>query len=763
MIDDYQPDENAMLVAALAAYDAGLCPIRPRTDGSKAPLAVRAHGKLNETTGQREPGWESFQSERPNRVQVEAWFGAHPGLGLVCGAVSGQLEMLELEGRAIAEGLGQELIEAVDAAGLTPVLERIGAGYTERTPSGGLHWLFRVGDGPALGSLKLAQRLATPGELAERPRSPLRALIETKAEGGFVIVAPSNGTTHPTGGSWTLTHGGFASIATVTAAERDALYEVCRTLDRLERTAQGIAKVPPVGLAHQHRRYDGGPIGGSWMGAVEAHLETTDAMAGALERYGWRDLKRTDSQNCPLYERPDQEHPGQNGAVINKSGRLVVYTTSTPFESVLATTGHGRTYSLLDVYAAYEHQGDRQLAARVIAEQTGIYGAWLDERDPRRGHDPADNSTPGDSAQKNDGSLPAAFRRYSTAELLAEDRTTRWDIIGMLATQTYGLDGGELKTLKSYVGLARTVSLAAGVPMLGHWKVPERRRVLAFVAEGGRKPFTTRLERMAAAHGVKVSDLDGWLEVIFEVAPLDSRRFREALTAALIDFGPGFVWLDPLYPFQPATVSSSQLSEVGAMLTAAHLLCGEHGATLWVTTHMNQTGSGFDLKRINGAGPGEWADSWALLKHRTPPEVQEGRFRLQLDIGSRQWGGSSWDLDLNIGRFMPDLGVHDGPITFAVRLANATSSGPDAQGVHDKRIEEAGVAMNRVASKRTKPFTKTEIIDDTVGSAAVKRAAFARLVDAKTLVEVGTTGIPFGSGTRQVLVFLHHTHTPAKP
>jgi hypothetical protein len=78
------------------------------------------------------------------RHTPEAWFTDHPGLGLVCGAVSGQLEMLELERGALAEGLLEQLTKAVNAAGLGPVLERIVYGYTERTPSDGLHLVRRA-------------------------------------------------------------------------------------------------------------------------------------------------------------------------------------------------------------------------------------------------------------------------------------------------------------------------------------------------------------------------------------------------------------------------------------------------------------------------------------------------------------------------------------------------------------------------------------------------------------------------------------------
>jgi hypothetical protein len=58
-----------------------------------------------------------------------------------------------------------------------------------------------------------------------------------------------------------------------------------------------------------------------------------------------------------------------------------------------------------------------------------------------------------------------------------------------------------------------------------------------------------------------------------------------------------------------------------------------------------------------------------LLAHREAADVAAGRFRLSLDIGSRQWGGSTWDLDLNIGSLGDDGLDHDGDITWEIRKA----------------------------------------------------------------------------------------------
>lgn len=54
-----------------------------------------------------------------------------------------------------------------------------------------------------------------------------------------------------------------------------------------------------------------------------------------------------------------------------------------------------------------------------------------------------------------------------------------------------------------------------------------------------------------------------------------------------------------------------------------------------------------------------------------PPNVAEGRFALALDIGSRQWGGSSWSLDYDLGPFDEDLGTHVGQTAWDARRGKA--------------------------------------------------------------------------------------------
>lgn len=341
-----EPAPN-ILAAALAAYDAGLCVIQARIDGTKAPV-----GK-----------WERWQHERPTRQQVEAWFATgHPGLGVVCGNVSGDLEMFELEGRFM-ERHGHEFFERIKAAGIELPFRRLINGFQMQSPKDGRNFLYRVA-GPVDGNTKLARD------------AHQETLIETRGEGGFVVLAPSHGPTHPTGKPWVVREGSIDNIPTLTLDERAALFAVARSFDE----APPAPPPPPPSSNRCTRatRWSGGKVGDSWFDTVVAHLNATEDMRKLLERHGWT-WCYADSRGRQLLRRPGKDE-GVSGS-INENGRFCPFSTSVPFES---SAGHkqAHTYDVLDVIATYEHSGERNEAARHFAEVTGILEAWKAEQVP---------------------------------------------------------------------------------------------------------------------------------------------------------------------------------------------------------------------------------------------------------------------------------------------------------------------------------------------------------------------------------------------
>src|SRR5262245_8013898 len=190
--------------AARTWNDAGVSTIPILANGTKPP-ACR---------------WAPFQARLPQLGDLERWWSNDHGWGLavICGAVSGNLELIELEGRAMDPDAMARMEDLIISrgAGDTWNLLMSPEGYSEWSPSGGLHLLYRVSDHPVPGNTKLAQDDTKPNPLV---------LAETRGEGGYVIVAPSGGQVHPSGGSWVLCLGSYGNLPTISWEDRCRLHD----------------------------------------------------------------------------------------------------------------------------------------------------------------------------------------------------------------------------------------------------------------------------------------------------------------------------------------------------------------------------------------------------------------------------------------------------------------------------------------------------------------------------------------------------------
>jgi hypothetical protein len=223
----------AALVQAWAEWaDAG-CHVHPcRADGSKYPTSVlEGSHDIGEATGKHEWGYGRIRDGELPAITLDQFAemvkaGAVDGFGVFCGPPSGQLEMLEVEGRAVellaqvkehAAAIGEHAVE---------LLSRIGRGCVQRSPSVGKHFLYRV-NGKARGNVKLARR---PDSNA--PDGVL-VLAETRGAGGWFVAAPSGGRTHKSGKPYTIERGSPATIPTISEEERDTLYALFSMIDEM--------------------------------------------------------------------------------------------------------------------------------------------------------------------------------------------------------------------------------------------------------------------------------------------------------------------------------------------------------------------------------------------------------------------------------------------------------------------------------------------------------------------------------------------------
>ena len=328
-----------ILRTALEFAANGICAVPVATDGSKRPALTN---------------WKQYQDRLPTPEELLTWFSNAEGVGVICGKVSGNLEMLELEGRAVADKLHLDLKEMAHNAGLSDVWDRINNGYVEVTPSGGLHWLYRI-DGEVPGNTKLARR---PGE-----NGGVDVLAETRGEGGFVIVAPTNGTCHPSGGAWSMLVGNAKSIPTLTVAQRDQLHKLFVTFDAIPKNDAITEDIKT--------KSEGLTPGDDYNAKV--------TWEQILEPLGWSKVYTT-RDKVSAWRRP-----GKNdgiSATTNHAGndKFFVFSTSTQFEAE-------RSYSKFAIFTLVEHGGDFTASARALRAQG--YGEQRKELSTLEVHSPS--------------------------------------------------------------------------------------------------------------------------------------------------------------------------------------------------------------------------------------------------------------------------------------------------------------------------------------------------------------------------------------
>ena len=127
---------------AAACVAAGLCALPALRRGDEKRVAL--------------PSWKPYQTRLPSSDEIDAWFTESIGaMCLVCGTVSGNLEMIDFDLGGEAFDAWRDAVHQV-APGLVDRL------VIETSPSGGRHAIYRCEDA-VTGNMKLTQRRVVVG------------------------------------------------------------------------------------------------------------------------------------------------------------------------------------------------------------------------------------------------------------------------------------------------------------------------------------------------------------------------------------------------------------------------------------------------------------------------------------------------------------------------------------------------------------------------------------------------------------------------
>lgn len=261
--------------------------------------------------------WKEFQNRIMTIEEAKILFQSSKKIGLICGAVSGNVECIDVDLKYDKTG---DLYERLTAGIPADIFSKF---VIQKTVSGGYHFWYRCEK--IDGNLKLAVN------------DDKTVLIETRGEGGFAIVYPSQG--------YKMVHGVFSDIQTITAEERETVLNICRSFNQLSMPV--IQTTKPTSAPTETDNIT------PWDDFNNQH-SPLDILTG----YGWLIIKNNGAH--VEVGRPDDKEKKKSG--ICTPHAAYIHSTSTPLPTE-------QNLSSFMIYAWYEHNGDIKKAAKDLSEK----------------------------------------------------------------------------------------------------------------------------------------------------------------------------------------------------------------------------------------------------------------------------------------------------------------------------------------------------------------------------------------------------------
>jgi hypothetical protein len=328
--------------AALANVAAGISVIPIIADGTKSPSFWSLPRVWSDGQQKYRRTWNPFKERLPDWGEINLWFGSGRGpltLGLaaVCGAVSGNLEAIDLDNMDLVT----PWLTTV-ARSKPDLLDRL---IYVGTPRPGLHAYFR--SPCCMPSEKLASTLVIDADTDKEER---KTLVETKGEGGYCVIPPTPLGMHLSGRPYVFFEGrDLTNVQMISVEERQILIEAARSLDRLP---------PRPTRSSSRRRRDLGPIAN--LPGEDFNLRAT--WGQILEPRGW-ELVNGDGIGESQWRRPGKSVGVSATTGVVHGDRLYVFTdNAAPFEM-------NQSYTKFAAFALLYRGGDFSAAARMLRER----------------------------------------------------------------------------------------------------------------------------------------------------------------------------------------------------------------------------------------------------------------------------------------------------------------------------------------------------------------------------------------------------------
>lgn len=290
-----------------------IIPVRDKQEGDHKPKTPYSY-------------WTKYQTEIITEADLWHLMATKyntTAIAVVGGAVSGNLEIIDIDNKNKA-GIEAEVFNAINT--LFPNLfKRL---RIHKSPSGGYHILYRVSDGKIPGNKQLAKLPLEPGQ--KQPK----AFLETRGEGGYVLLPPSMG--------YEIYQD--VPVPVITWTERCAIISIC----------EGFTEFIKVDEEKVERKaddyYDVNPF---------QHFNKSPEAEGVLEANGWP--KYGSNAKFIWFSRPGGSKT-IHAALLKGSNLYYFFTTNTEFTN-------DKCYQPATVLSILEHGGDKKKTYRELVQR----------------------------------------------------------------------------------------------------------------------------------------------------------------------------------------------------------------------------------------------------------------------------------------------------------------------------------------------------------------------------------------------------------
>ena len=326
---------------AQAYVSSGLSVIPIDPNASKRPTYNLLPAIGEKPDGHPRRGWSPFRERKPTTDELFTWFGnwgSLSGIAVVCGNISGGLEAIDIDSQEHVEPWLSIVREQMPD--LFQNLVRV------RTPRPGLHVYYRCG--VVSGNQKLAKTFKGDPYSADFKQN---TIIETRGEGGYALIPPTQGYCHPTGRKYEyVTSQTLIDVVTISEGDRDSLFEIAKTfnIEPPRRQVPSQQTKQPINNVNRSRPGDDFNARANW--------------SELLERHGWSLF------NITFDEVQHWTRPGKTegtSATVDYAGNnlLHVFTSNaSPLESE-------ESYNKFSFLAIMEHEGNYKKAARALRQE----------------------------------------------------------------------------------------------------------------------------------------------------------------------------------------------------------------------------------------------------------------------------------------------------------------------------------------------------------------------------------------------------------